>query len=63
MKIKDIRKLNTAELNKKLAELRARSRELRFSLVNNQLKDVRALRTVKKEIARILSILNENRSK
>ena len=63
MKVKEIRKFNQAELNKKLAELRARSRELRFSLVNNQLKDIRELRTVKKDIARILSVLNEERNK
>lgn len=61
MKVKEIRKLNKEDLSKKLAELRAKSRELRFSIVNNQLKDLRELRTVKKDIARVLSLLNEQR--
>ncbi len=49
------------KLHEKLAELRNKSRELRFSIANNQLKKVRDLRDVKKDIAKILTILNEKR--
>ena len=61
MKISEIKKLDIAKLNEKLTELRNKSRELRFSIANNQLKDVRQLREVKKDIAKILTALNEQR--
>ncbi|MBT4849630.1 50S ribosomal protein L29 [Candidatus Parcubacteria bacterium] len=61
MKIQEIKKLEMDKLHEKLAELRNKSRELRFSIANNQLKKVRDLRDVKKDIAKILTILNEKR--
>lgn len=61
MKIQEIKKLETLKLQEKLAELRNKSRELRFSIANNQLKDVRVLREVKKDIAKILTVLNQTR--
>ncbi len=61
MKIKEINKLDTQQLHEKLEDLRNKSRELRFSIANNQLKDVRELREVKKEIAKILTIVNQRR--
>ncbi len=61
MKVRELRKLEINDLNKKLDELRNKSRELRFSITNNQLKDVRNLRSVKKDIAKILTILNEKK--
>jgi len=61
MKIKDLRKLEIKDLNEKLTKLRNKSREFRFSIANNQLKNVRELRVVKKDIAKILTILNENK--
>lgn len=61
MKITELKKLDTKELNEKLVELRNKSRELRFSVANNQLKAVRELRDVKKTIARILTVMNQNR--
>ena len=63
MKIAEIKKMDIATLNEKLAELRNRSRELRFSIANNQLKNVREARQVKTDIARILTMLNEKRIK
>lgn len=53
------KKLETDKLHTKLAELRNKSRELEFSIANNQLKAVRQLRSVKQDIARILTILND----
>lgn len=62
MKIKELRKLDITKLNEALTETRNQARELRFSIANNQLKAVRQLRAAKKEIARILTVLNEKRS-
>ena len=61
MKTKELRQLNIADLNKKLTELRDKTRELRFSIANNQLSHIRDLRKAKHDIARILTILNEKR--
>ena len=61
MKIKELKQLNIADLNKKLVELRDKTRELRFSIANNQLSHVRDLRSTKHDIARILTVLNEKR--
>ena len=61
MKIAELRKLDIEKLNEKLVELRNKNRELRFSIANNQLKNVRELRIVKKDIAKILTVLNEKR--
>ena len=61
MKIKELRKLDNAKLNEKLAELRNKTRELRFSIANNQLKKVREFRSTKHDIAKILTVLNEQR--
>ena len=62
MKISELRKLDIEKLNDTLAELRNKNRELRFSITNNQLKNVRQARVVKKEIAKILTALNEKRT-
>ena len=61
MKIKDLKKLEIKDLNEKLTKLRNKSRELRFSIANNQLKNVRQLRAVKKDIAQILTVLKEKK--
>ena len=61
MKIKELRQLSITELDQKLAELRDKTRQLRFSVANNQLSHVRNLRQNKHDIARILTVLNEKR--
>lgn len=61
MKIAELRKLDIDKLNESLAELRNKNRELRFSIANNQLKNVRKLRIVKKDTAKVLTVLNEKR--
>lgn len=55
----DLRKKDRSELDTLLKEAREKARELRFKLASRQLKDVRALRKTKKEVARLLSIINE----
>lgn len=59
MKIADIRKLDDAKLQENLLELKAKVRELRFSITNNQLKNLREIRKAKKSIAKILTALKE----
>lgn len=61
MKTAELRKLDIEKLNSTLAELRNKDRELRFSIANNQLKNIKEAHTVKKNIAQILTVLNEKR--
>ena len=61
MKVQELRKLEIKDLHQKLAEFRNKSRELRFSIANNQLKNVRDLRVLKKDIAKILTVLKEKK--
>lgn len=59
MKLKDIRKKNESELKEILAVKREKLRELRFKDSNKQLKNVREIRNVRKEIAQLLTLLKE----
>jgi len=59
MKAVDIRKKNEDELKKNLQDLREDLGKLRFKVVANKLKNVREIRNRKKEIARIITIMNE----
>jgi len=57
MKTTEIRKKSKLELEKDLAGLRENLGQLFFKLAANKLKNVREIRNIKKEIARILTIL------
>ena len=59
MSIKDFRKKTDKELQKILSTKREQVREMRFSVSNKQLKNIRDLRKARKEIAQILTILKE----
>lgn len=59
MELKEIRAKGPAELNRLKAELREELRDLRFKVTQRQLKDVRRLREVKREIARVETVLTE----
>ncbi len=59
MEIKDLRKKDTKDLQKLLLTKREQIRNMRFSVSNKQLKNIRNLRKDKKEIAQILTILKE----
>lgn len=61
MQIKELRKIETDKLNEKLVDLRTKVRELRFSIANNQLKNVREIRQVRQDIAKILTVLKEKK--
>lgn len=59
MKAAELRELSTTELNEKLTDLKAELFQLRFQLAINQLENPTRIKAVKKDIARILTILCE----
>ena len=59
MKISEIRDMSVDDLNKKLAELKDELFNLRFQHAVNQLEDPMRLKVVKKDIARIKTVLRE----
>ena len=59
MNAKEIRELNLAELNKKLADLKDDLFHLRFQHAINQLDNPTRIATVKKDIARVKTLLRE----
>ncbi len=59
MAIKDFRELDLAELNKKLADLKDELFHLRFQLAINQLENPMRITAVKKDIARVKTIIRE----
>ena len=61
MKAKELRQKPEKELQKLLQELREKLRKLRFDLVSGKVKNVREIRQTRKDIARILTILNERK--
>ena len=63
MKANDIRKLSAAELDAKLAELKKNLFMLRMQHATNQLDNPLQIAAVKKDIARIKTIIRENETK
>ncbi len=59
MKIKELRELGDNELTKLLEEKKAKAVSLRFDISSKQLKNNREYRNIKKDIARILTLLEE----
>ena len=62
MKIFELRQKNKGELNHSLDDYRDKLRTLRFDLASGKIKNVREIRKIKKDIARILTLLNEQRT-
>ena len=60
MKAAEIRELTADELNTKLADLKAELFNLRFKLAINQLDNPMRISAVKKDIARVKTIIREN---
>ncbi len=58
MKARELREKSQAELQNLLRDRRERLRQLRFDLASGKIKNVREIRQTKKDIARILTILN-----
>lgn len=63
MKAAQIRELSQGELNEKLHDLKAELFHLRFQHAINQLDNPTRLKAVKKDIARIKTILAETATK
>jgi large subunit ribosomal protein L29 len=61
MKVEDIRRKKEPELAKDLKDLREKLRDLKFNLASGKVKDIREVRAVKRDIARILTIINEEK--
>jgi len=59
MKITEIRQKTKSELQKLLQDLQKKLRQLRFDLASGKIKNVKEIRQIKKDIARILTIINE----
>ena len=59
MKAKEIRELSLPELNEKLAKLKEELFNLRFQLAINQLDNPTRISAVKKDIARIKTVIRE----
>ncbi|MCI2046412.1 MAG: 50S ribosomal protein L29 [Faecalibacterium sp.] len=59
MKAKELREMQTTELTTKLAELKSELFNLRFQHAINQLDNPGRIEAVKKDIARVMTILAE----
>ena len=60
MKASEIRELTPAELENKLRDLKKELFNLRFQHAINQLDNPMRIRAVKKDIARILTVMHES---
>lgn len=63
MKGKEVRDLSAVELNDKLAELKSELFNLRFQHAINQLDNPMRISAVKKDIARIKTVIRQNELK
>ena len=63
MKASEIRDLSVEEMNEKLAGLKEELFALRFQLAVNQLDNTARLKAVKKDIARIKTVLRDSEIK
>ncbi|MDD3887419.1 MAG: 50S ribosomal protein L29 [Patescibacteria group bacterium] len=59
MKVKEIREKKDKELVKMLAEKRESLREVRFKIASNQHKNVKEISLLKKDIAKVLTVMKE----
>ena len=63
MKINKIREMSSSDLEKELGELKSELFKLRFSLATNGLDNPIKIKEVKKDIARIKTVLKERELK
>jgi large subunit ribosomal protein L29 len=63
MKVNDIREMTPAELNVKLTELKSELFNLRFQHATNQLENPMKIVAVKKDIAKLKTIIREKELK
>ncbi len=63
MKISEIREMTSEQLEAKLKELKEELFNLRFQLAINQLENTNRIGEVKKDIARVMTVLNDKNAK
>ena len=63
MKVAEIRKLSTTQLTTESTKLREEITELRRRLHGGEMQNVRVLRTKRKDLARMLTVLTEQLTK
>ena len=61
MKINEIRKMSSPDLENELGELKSELFKLRFSLATNGLENPMKIKEVKKDIARINTVLTQRK--
>jgi len=61
MKAAELRKRDKKELEKIVLDLRKKLNDIRFKFSSNKLKNVKEINNTKKEIARILTVLKEQK--
>ena len=61
MKIQEIRKKTIVELEKDVQDLRKKLNDMMFKASSNQVKNVKEIGNIKKQIARSLTIINESK--
>ena len=62
MKVENFRSMSADELQKKLIELKEQLFHLRFQLAINQLDNPHQITAVKRDIARVLTVINEGKN-
>lgn len=62
MKARELRDLSTEELAQREGELREQLFKLRFQKSTGQIEDPQRLRVVKRDLARVLTVLRERRT-
>jgi len=62
MKVENFRSMSAEELQKKLTELKEQLFHLRFQLAINQLDNPHQITAVKRDIARVLTVINEGKN-
>ena len=60
MKSKELRKKSVEDLNKLLLERRQRLEEVRMNVSSAESKDTESVKSIRKDIARILTIMTEH---
>lgn len=60
MKIKELREMSRGEIEKLLEEKKAKAVQLRFDITSKQIKNHREYRNIKRDIAKIITILKEH---
>ena len=63
MKTEELKSKSKNELEKMIEDLRKKLSDLRFKFSANQVKNVKEMQTMKKEVARIFTIIKKNNPK